>query len=166
MQFDGLKRREFIGLLGATAAWPLAAHAQQSARPVIGVLHGVSAAQWTDRMVGFHQGLGEAGFAEDRNVAIEYRWAEGQFDRLPELAAELVFSAVLALVGLEVIFVGCYLAVTGRWVPRTPLTSLLFGVRSSRAPLSARRMRLLGGLFLLVAIGGFFTAAQIWLSRP
>ena len=83
-----------------------------------------------------------------------------------ELAAELVFSAVLALVGLEVIFVGCYLAVTGRWVPRTPLTSLLFGVRSSRAPLSARRMRLLGGLFLLVAIGGFFTAAQIWLSRP
>ena len=65
--------------------------------PVIGVLHGVSAAQWTDRMAGFHRGLGEAGFAEGRNVAIEYRWAEGQFDRLPAMATDLVSRKVAVI---------------------------------------------------------------------
>ena len=65
--------------------------------PVIGVLHGVSAAQWTDRMAGFHRGLGETGFAEGRNVAIEYRWAEGQFDRLPAMAADLVSRKVAVI---------------------------------------------------------------------
>jgi ABC-type uncharacterized transport system substrate-binding protein len=65
--------------------------------PLIGVLHGVSAAQWTDRMVGFHRGLGETGFAESRNVTIEYRWAEGQFDRLPGMAADLVNRKVTVI---------------------------------------------------------------------
>ena len=87
-------RRELIAALGSAAAWPLAARAQQPGMPVIGVLHGVAAAQWTDRMAGFHRGLGEAGFAEGRNVAIEYRWAEGQFDRLPAMAADLVSRKV------------------------------------------------------------------------
>jgi len=93
-----LRRREFVKLLsGAATVWPFAAWAQQSAIPLIGVLHGVSAAQWTDRMVGFHRGLGEAGFAEGGNVTIEYRWAEGQFDRLPGMAADLVGRKVAVI---------------------------------------------------------------------
>jgi hypothetical protein len=81
-----MRRRKFITLFGGTAAtWPLVVRAQQ-ALPVIGVLHGVSAAQWADLMVWFDRGLGEAGFTEGRNVAVEYRWAEGQFERLPAIA--------------------------------------------------------------------------------
>jgi putative tryptophan/tyrosine transport system substrate-binding protein len=92
-----MRRRQFTRLLGGTLAWPFAACAQQSAMPLIGVLHGVSAAPWTDRMVGFHRGLGETGFTEGRNVTIEYRWAEGQFDRLPEMAADLVGRKVAVI---------------------------------------------------------------------
>jgi putative ABC transport system substrate-binding protein len=92
-----MRRREFIALLGVISTSSLAARAQQSAMPVIGVLHGVSAVQWTDRMVGFHRGLGEAGFADGRNVAIEYRWAEGKFDRLPAMAADLVSRKVAVI---------------------------------------------------------------------
>jgi putative ABC transport system substrate-binding protein len=93
-----MQRREFIkAIAGSAVVWPLAARAQQSAMPVIGVLHGVSAAQWADRMVGFHQGLREMGYSEGRNVTIEYRWADGQFERLPTMAADLVSRKVAVI---------------------------------------------------------------------
>jgi putative ABC transport system substrate-binding protein len=93
-----MQRREFIkAIAGSAVVWPLAARAQQSAVPVIGVLHGVSAAQWADRMVGFHQGLRDTGYSEGRNVTIEYRWADGQFERLPTMAADLVSRKVAVI---------------------------------------------------------------------
>ena len=92
-----MRRRNFIALLGGAATWPLAAGAQQPARPVVGVMVAGSAAALRTAIAGFQAGLKESGYVEGQNVAIEYRFAEGQFDRLPAFASDLVRRQVAVI---------------------------------------------------------------------
>src|SRR4051812_42163352 len=93
-----MRRREFLGVIGgAAAAWPHAAGAQQPVVPVIGFLNSGSPGSYPHNVRKFHEGLREVGFVEGRNVAVEYRWAEDQADRLPAMAADLVRRQVTVI---------------------------------------------------------------------
>src|SRR5262245_27054001 len=94
-----MRRRDFIALVGrSVAGWPLAARAQQGTLPVVGFLGAPSAAPYAPYVAAVHQGLKEVGYSEHQNVAMEYRWADGQYDRLPEMATDLVNRRVAVLV--------------------------------------------------------------------
>ena len=92
-----MRRRKFITLLGSAAVWPLAAHAQPATTPLVGFLNQGSAKTDTAYAEAFSKGLSEAGFAQDQNVTIDYRWADGQYERLPQLAADLVGRKVFVI---------------------------------------------------------------------
>jgi putative ABC transport system substrate-binding protein len=118
-----MRRREFVALLGGTAAaWPLTLRAQQSSIPLIGFLNGFSQSAWEQPVLAFRNGLSEQGYVEGQNVAIAFRWAESQYDRLPALAAELVGLPVMVLVATG----GSITAVKARAATKT--IPIVFGI--------------------------------------
>jgi putative tryptophan/tyrosine transport system substrate-binding protein len=156
---SGMGRREFVALLGGAAAWPQAVRAQQAAVPVVGFLSGLSPDIMSKFVDAFRQGLSEAGYVEGRNAAIEYRWAEGEYDRLPALAEDLVRHRVGAIVAVAVNATHAAKAATGTIpivffisgdpVAENLVTSLnrpsgnLTGVTTISGVLSSKRLELL-----------------------
>jgi|SRR5262249_46527166 len=151
-----MKRRAFITLLGgAASAWPLAARAQQPARPVIGFLDATTAADTVYRVSAFRDGLKEAGFIDGHNVAIEFRWAENKLDRLPALAADLAQRQVAVIVGpntairaaistIPIVFVsGGDPIATGLVTNLSRPGGNITGVSFASAPLQPKRLGLL-----------------------